>query len=193
VTVGTTATATLTISNTGTAALTVSGITYPAGFSGTWAGGTIAAGGAQAVTVTFAPTAATSYGGTVTVTGNQTSGTSTLAASGTGTAAATVSSVALVANKTSPQAAGTAITWTATPTGGTAPVQYKWWLFDGTTWTMVLNWTTTNTYTWTPTTNGSYYVGVWARSAGITVDLAEALASTAFTISGAGTGTSVTP
>ena len=86
VSVGTTATQTLTIGNTGNSALTVSAIAYPAGFSGNWSSGTVAAGGSQAVTVTFAPPAAASYGGTVTVTANQTSGTSTIAASGAGIA-----------------------------------------------------------------------------------------------------------
>jgi N-acetylmuramoyl-L-alanine amidase len=88
VTVGTTATRTLTISNSGNATLTVSGITYPSGFSGAWSG-TIGPGGSQNVTVRFAPTSVTSYGGTVIVNGDQTSGTNTIAASGTGTTAPT--------------------------------------------------------------------------------------------------------
>jgi hypothetical protein len=88
VTVNTTATATLTISNTGNSALAVSSITYPPGFSGNWASGTVAAGGSQPVTVTFAPTAVQAYSGTVTVNSDKTSGTNTMAASGTGTARA---------------------------------------------------------------------------------------------------------
>jgi hypothetical protein len=89
VAVNATAPATLTISNTGTSTLTVSSISYPDGFSGSWSSGTIVAGGFQNVTVTFAPTAAQSYSGTVTVSSDQTSGTSTITASGTGTAAPT--------------------------------------------------------------------------------------------------------
>lgn len=85
---GTTATATLTISNAGTAALTVITITYPAGFTGNWANGTIPAGGSRAVTVTFAPTGAASYSGTVTVsTDYLTGGVNTIGVSGTGIAA----------------------------------------------------------------------------------------------------------
>src|SRR5687768_4295743 len=61
VTVGTTATSTLTIANTGTADLTVTSVTYPNGFTGTFASGTAPANGSQVVTVTFAPTAAQSY------------------------------------------------------------------------------------------------------------------------------------
>ena len=86
VTVGTTSTAVLTIANSGNAELTVTGINYPAGFSGNFPSGTIAANASQAVTVTFAPTAAQSYSGNITVTANQTAGSNTIAASGTGVA-----------------------------------------------------------------------------------------------------------
>jgi len=75
---------TLTVSNTGNSTLTVSSIAYPAGFSGNWSGGIIAAGGSQSVTVTFSPTAVQSYSGTVTVNSDKTGGTDTLAISGNG-------------------------------------------------------------------------------------------------------------
>ncbi len=87
--VGTTSTAVLTIANTGTAPLNVTSVTYPAGFSGGFTSGTIPAGGSQAVTVTFAPTAPQSYTGNITVTGDQAGGTNTIAVSGTGIAEAT--------------------------------------------------------------------------------------------------------
>ncbi|HZR26542.1 MAG TPA: S8 family peptidase [Vicinamibacterales bacterium] len=97
--------------------------------------------------------------------------------------AAPVSSVALVANKVSPQIAGTAITWTATPTGGVGPYQYKFSIYNGTAWTAVTGWTTTNTYTWTPASaNANYYVSVWARSAGNAIDAPEANKSVKFPI-----------
>lgn len=89
VTVGSTATSTLTIGNTGTGELTITSVTYPAGFTGSFASGTIASNGSQAVTVTFAPTAAQAYTGNITVTGNQVTGTNTIAVSGTGVAVAT--------------------------------------------------------------------------------------------------------
>jgi hypothetical protein len=82
--VGSSAQRTMTISNTGNSTLTVNGISYPSGFSGSFSG-TIPAGGSQDVTVTFAPGAPGSYGGTATVASNATSGTNTIAASGTGT------------------------------------------------------------------------------------------------------------
>ena len=84
VTVGSSPQSTLTINNTGNSTMTVSSISYPSGFSGNWSG-TIAAGGSQPVTVTFSPTSAISYGGTVTVNSDATSGVNSIAASGTGT------------------------------------------------------------------------------------------------------------
>lgn len=83
-TVGSSAAATMTISNTGTATLIVSSIGYPAGFSGNWPGGNIAPGASQVVTVTFTPTSATTYNGTITVNANHSGGVNTVAVSGTG-------------------------------------------------------------------------------------------------------------
>jgi len=87
-TTGITATATLTITNSGNATLTVSGISYPSGFSGAFSG-TIAAGASTNITVTFTPIAVQSYGGTVTVNSDAASGTSTITTSGAGAAAPT--------------------------------------------------------------------------------------------------------
>lgn len=84
VNVGSTATAPLTITNSGTAELVITSVTYPTGFAGSFTSGTIPANGSQAVTVSFTPVAAQSYSGNITVTGNQASGTNTIAVSGTG-------------------------------------------------------------------------------------------------------------
>jgi hypothetical protein len=75
---------TLTISNTGTDTLNVSGITGPGGYSASWTSGPILSHGQQVVTMRFSPTEEGPYDGTMTVTGNQTSGTNTIAISGTG-------------------------------------------------------------------------------------------------------------
>lgn len=83
VTVGTSAQQTLIISNTGNSTLTVASISYPAGFSGAFTG-TIEGGASTNVTVTFSPTDAISYGGTVTVNSDALGGNNTIAASGTG-------------------------------------------------------------------------------------------------------------
>ena len=81
---GSTSSRTLTISNPGNSPLTVSGISYPTGFSGNWAGGVVLAGTSQNITVTFSPTTRTTYGGTVTINSNRTSGANTIGASGKG-------------------------------------------------------------------------------------------------------------
>jgi len=86
VTVNSTKTATMTISNTGNTVMTVSGITYPSGFNGDWSAGTIAAGNSQNVTVTFSPTAVQTYSGNLTVGSDMTSGTNTAILSGEGIA-----------------------------------------------------------------------------------------------------------
>jgi CSLREA domain-containing protein len=82
VSLGSVATRTLTISNNGTGTLTVSSISYPPGFSGNFPNGAIPSGASQMVTVTFAPTAMTPYGGVITVNGDQESGANTIAVSG---------------------------------------------------------------------------------------------------------------
>jgi len=69
------------------------------------------------------------------------------------------------------QVPGTTVTFTAIATGGTAPYQFKWWLWDGATWTVLADWSTSNTFAWTPgTPNPNYAVAVRVRSAGSTVD-----------------------
>ena len=70
-----------------------------------------------------------------------------------------------------PHLPGATVTFTATAAGGTAPYQFKWWLWDGATWTMLEGWSTDNTFAWTPSTpNPNFAVGVWVRSARNTAD-----------------------
>jgi subtilase family serine protease len=77
---------------------------------------------------------------------------------------------ALTASPALPQRAGTMITWTATATGGTGPLQYQFWRLRSSTgvWTMVQNYSASNTFTWTPTASetGQYALQVWVRNAG---------------------------
>jgi hypothetical protein len=95
-----------------------------------------------------------------------------------------VTSVAMSADKTAPQAPGTPIVWTAAAAGGSA-AQYKWWVYDGTTWIMVKDWSAAPTYTWTPATAAANYrVSVWSRSGGST-DIYEATNEAYFVIAGA--------
>ena len=48
-----------------------------------------------------------------------------------------------------------------------APLQYKWWVFDGVTWNVAREWAAGNTFAWVPAVgNSKYQVGVWVRSSG---------------------------
>ena len=87
--VGQEVTSTITITNSGNAALTFTGMTAPgSAYTASSTTGTIGAGGSLPVTIFFKPTAVQSYNGTLTVNGDQTSGSNTLPISGTGTTAA---------------------------------------------------------------------------------------------------------
>ena len=74
----------------------------------------------------------------------------------------------------SPRPAGSTwpIQWTASVTGGAGPWQFQWVMYDGTTWTNVTPWITsnlpTNVFTWSPTVPFAYRIAVRARSAGNT-------------------------
>ena len=93
-----------------------------------------------------------------------------------------VTAVTLAANKTSPQARGTAVTWTATPAGGVTPYQYKWWILDGASRTVARDWSASNTFIWTPATARTYRIVVGVRSAGNTSRRPEAQQEATFVI-----------
>jgi len=94
-----------------------------------------------------------------------------------------VASVTLTSSAAFPQPAGTTITWTAVASGGTPPVQYKFWVFkEGVGWTVLRDWASGNSVAWTPTTSGTYAFQVWARSAGSTANFEAWAASGTFTI-----------
>lgn len=99
-------------------------------------------------------------------------------------AAVPVTAVTVSTDKTTPQTLGAAITFQATATGGSAPVEYKWLVYNGDpTWAPATGWTTSSTFKWTPTVaNPNYSVRVWARNAGVTKDEPQAQAETAFAI-----------
>jgi subtilisin family serine protease len=68
--------------------------------------------------------------------------------------------------KTSPQFTGSTVEWTAHASGGEAPYQYKWSVWDGSTWAVVVPWSSTYIYHWTPSVaNSNYRVAVQVRSA----------------------------
>jgi hypothetical protein len=77
-----------------------------------------------------------------------------------------VSSATLTPNVAAPQAAGSTIVWTASATGGQAPYQYQFVVYDGTGWTITRPWAASNTYAWTPTVGDpDYQVIAQVRSA----------------------------
>ncbi len=94
-----------------------------------------------------------------------------------------VASVTLTADLASPQPVGSRVRWSAFATGGVAPYQYKWWVFDGSVWTVKTDWRKRSTWSWTPTVaNDEYVVQVWVRRAGQTGNVPEASASVPFPI-----------
>ena len=77
-------------------------------------------------------------------------------------------SVSLAANTPSPVPHGTAITWTASASGGTAPLQYQFMRYtEGVGWSVAQAYSSNNVYTWFPAV-GTHAVQVWVRNAGST-------------------------
>ncbi|MBK9519304.1 MAG: hypothetical protein IPO09_18565 [Anaeromyxobacter sp.] len=75
------------------------------------------------------------------------------------------SGVTLTSDLPSPQVPGTAITFTAAGTGSTSPYSYRFWLFDGSAWNMVQDWSLVAIWTLPDTTvAGSYRVIAQVRT-----------------------------
>ena len=81
-----------------------------------------------------------------------------------------VDNVSLAPDLASSQNVGASIVFTATPTGGTAPVQYQFWgrVAGAATFSLARDYSTGNTFTWNTATvpAGNYEWQVFARSAG---------------------------
>jgi RHS repeat-associated protein len=84
------------------------------------------------------------------------------------TPAATIQTFAC--DHASPQAAGSALRWTATATGGVPPLEYRFERQDGGTWSVVQPYSAAASYEWTPQAGdaGEHAVRVSVRSAGST-------------------------
>ncbi|HET9271149.1 MAG TPA: S8 family serine peptidase [Vicinamibacterales bacterium] len=82
---------------------------------------------------------------------------------------ASVTAATLTPSLTSPRPDGTTVRWTASASGGQPPYQYRFVVFDGSVWTEMTDWTTSNTFDWTPFgPSDRYQVAVRVRSAGNT-------------------------
>ena len=93
-----------------------------------------------------------------------------------------------------PQSVGQTITWTATASGGTPPLQYRFWRLDSGQWVIVRDYNGVNTFTWTPIYSdvGDHSVIVWVKSANSTASWDAWTQTPIFTINGAATVTSLT-
>ncbi|HEX9546816.1 MAG TPA: triple tyrosine motif-containing protein, partial [Acidimicrobiales bacterium] len=91
------------------------------------------------------------------------------------------SAAGISGNPTSPTAHGTTITLTGTATcPGTAT--YKFWIrAPGGSWQLVQNFTTANTFSWTPASAGTYYLEVDVRDQGGT-DSYEKVANLTYSV-----------
>ena len=112
---------------------------------------------------------------------------------GTSTSSGPLTIMPLTSSLASPQSAGTSVTFIAGATGGRGPYQFKWLVLKDTTWTVVSNWSSSNTYTWRPTSAGGHRVGVWARDATTTADVGNVNTSVPFRVREASAPPSVTP
>jgi Fibronectin type III domain len=68
-----------------------------------------------------------------------------------------------------PVGVGQPITWKATAAGGPGGLEYQFWRFSTSgNWVIGQPWGNSNSYTWTPSSTGSYAVQVWIRRQGQT-------------------------
>jgi len=83
-----------------------------------------------------------------------------------------VSGATLVPDKASPQTAGANVTFTAGGVGGSGNYEYKFWIKAAGIWTVVQDYSTTNTYSWNTTglTPGTYRAQVYVRNVGSTAN-----------------------
>ncbi|HEX7485204.1 MAG TPA: triple tyrosine motif-containing protein [Vicinamibacterales bacterium] len=100
------------------------------------------------------------------------------------TSGATATLSSFSASPAPPVTSNTPITWTATASCGTSPVQYKFWLLNESTgeWSVLQDYGSSDQVTWTPTTSGNYMLEVWVRRDGVTTTYEDWRSSGYFTI-----------
>jgi hypothetical protein len=82
---------------------------------------------------------------------------------------APATAVTLTTPTASPRAVGTPITFTGTASGGTGPYEYRFWINIGGTFLIAQDYSTINTFTWTPLATGNYDLMVDTRAVGSTL------------------------
>jgi hypothetical protein len=95
---------------------------------------------------------------------------------------APMTSVALAASRPSSQPVNTSVVFTATGTGGTAPHWFQFRVTDKNQTLVARDWSSTPTFTWTPSVAGAYTITVRGRAIGPVGDDYQATASMPFTI-----------
>ena len=104
---------------------------------------------------------------------------------GDGCARRSLTVTSVTATHASPQVAGTPITVTATATGGTAPYQFKWWVWNGSAWSVGEDWDPAPPSRGRPQAAGTYEVHAWVRNNGVTADTWQAWGRLAYTVTAA--------
>lgn len=93
----------------------------------------------------------------------------------------------LSANQTFPVGPSTTITWTAAASGGSAPLEYKFWLYNWSsgTWSVLRDWSSSSQASWTPgTATGQHALQVWVRSQGSSASYEDWKGTEFFNITG---------
>lgn len=97
-----------------------------------------------------------------------------------------VSTVTVTSDAVFPVPSGSIVHWTASSTGGVSP-QYKFWIYrDGAGWSVLRDWASSATASWSPSTDGQYALQVWARSNGSTVTYDTWTSTGTFTVGASG-------
>lgn len=76
----------------------------------------------------------------------------------------------LSVSSASPFLTNTTVTWTAIPATGSPALEYEFWLWSSTGWTLARGWSSQASLSWTPALAdvGTHYLQVWARQPGAT-------------------------
>ncbi len=98
-----------------------------------------------------------------------------------------LSSATLTADVVFPVPANTPIKWTATVSGGVAPLEYKFFVFQsGVGWAVARDFATSSTFSWTPASAGTYTFQVWVRNAGSSASYDTWAGTAMFTVGSSG-------